>query len=94
MESTTPWRSDRRDRATLVGITGMILATTFLVYLPAEIPIVDDWTYAWSVEHFLHTGELRMLEWSAHTIRCPRFSGGLFSASCLGSHSSSCAYRP
>ncbi len=79
MESTTPWRSDRRDRATLVGITGMILATTLLVYLPAEIPIVDDWTYAWSVEHFLHTGELRMLEWSAHYPLAQVLWGALFS---------------
>jgi hypothetical protein len=65
MESTLLWCSDRGDRATLVGITGTILATTFLVSSPAEIPIVNDWTYARSVEHFLHTGELRMLEWSA-----------------------------
>jgi len=79
MESTTPWRSDRRDRATLVGITGIILATTFLVYVPAEIPIVDDWTYAWSVEHFLHTGELRMLEWSAHYPLAQVLWGALFS---------------
>ena len=79
MESTTPWRSDCGDRATLVGITGMILATTFLVYSPAEIPIVDDWTYAWSVEHFLHTGELRMLEWSAHYPLSQVLWGALFS---------------
>ena len=79
MESITPWHSDREDRAILVGITGMILATTFLVYSPAEIPIVDDWTYAWSVEHFLHTGELRMLEWSAHYPLAQVLWGALFS---------------
>jgi len=79
MESTTRWRSDRGDLTILVGITGMILATTFLVYSPAEIPIVDDWTYAWSVEHFLHTGELRMLEWSAHYPLAQILWGALFS---------------
>jgi hypothetical protein len=79
MKSTTLWRSDYEDRATLVGITGIILATTFLVYSPAEIPIVDDWTYAWSVEHFLHTGELRVLEWSAHYPLAQVLLGALFS---------------
>ena len=42
MESITPWHRDREDRAILVGITAIILATTLLVYSPAEIPIVDD----------------------------------------------------
>ncbi|HWC02661.1 MAG TPA: glycosyltransferase family 39 protein [Methylomirabilota bacterium] len=27
-------------------------------------PFVDDWTYAWSVEHLLETGEVRILDWS------------------------------
>jgi hypothetical protein len=27
-------------------------------------PFVDDWTYAWSVEHLLRTGQLRILDWS------------------------------
>jgi 4-amino-4-deoxy-L-arabinose transferase-like glycosyltransferase len=61
-----PDGSARDDRLILVGMTGVMLAMTALVYSPLDAPIVDDWTYAWSVEHFLHTGELRMLEWSAH----------------------------
>jgi hypothetical protein len=40
---------------------------------------VDDWTYAWSVEHFLHTGELRMIEWSAHYPLAQILWGVLFS---------------
>jgi Dolichyl-phosphate-mannose-protein mannosyltransferase len=79
MAFTTPWRSARGDRAALVGITGIMLATTFLAYSPAEIPIVDDWTYVWSVEHFLHTGELRVLEWSAHYPLAQILWGALFS---------------
>jgi Dolichyl-phosphate-mannose-protein mannosyltransferase len=79
MEPATPWHSDPGDRAVLVGITGIILATTFLVHSPAEIPIVDDWTYAWSVEHFLRTAELRMLEWSAHYPLAQVIWGALFS---------------
>jgi Dolichyl-phosphate-mannose-protein mannosyltransferase len=79
MASPTPWRSDCGDLAILVGMTGIILATTFLVYAPAAVPIIDDWTYAWSVEHFLHTGALRMLEWSAHYPLAQILWGALFS---------------
>jgi Dolichyl-phosphate-mannose-protein mannosyltransferase len=79
MEPATPWRSDCGDRAALVVVTGMMLATAFLVYSPAEIPVVDDWTYAWSVEHFLRTGELRVLEWSAHYPLAQILWGALFS---------------
>jgi hypothetical protein len=62
----TPCRIGWQDCVILSGITGVIVATTFLVYSPADVPVVDDWTYAWSVEHYLHTRTLRMLEWSAH----------------------------
>src|SRR5918912_1123720 len=54
------------DRAALVGLTLAMLAVTFLAYSPAAVPLIDDWTYTWSVRHFLQTGALRMLEWSAH----------------------------
>jgi hypothetical protein len=63
----------------LVAMSGIILATTFLAYVPAEVPIVDDWTYAWSVEHFLRTKTLRMLEWSAHYPLAQILWGVLFS---------------
>ena len=32
----------------------------------ANLPFHDDWTYAWSVEHFVNTGELQVLDWSVH----------------------------
>ena len=32
----------------------------------ADLPFHDDWTYAWSVEHLLETGELQVLDWSVH----------------------------
>jgi hypothetical protein len=79
MKSTTPWRSGSWDLAALVAITGLMLATTLLVYTPVEVPIIDDWTYAWSVERFLHTRELRMLEWSAHYPLAQILWGALFS---------------
>src|SRR5262245_47374513 len=61
----TPERCDG-DRAALVGLILLMLATTFLAYSAAAVPLIDDWTYAWSVAHFLQTGALRMLEWSGH----------------------------
>jgi hypothetical protein len=36
------------------------------LHLFANVPFHDDWTYAWSVEHFLKTGQLQVLDWSAH----------------------------
>jgi len=32
---------------------------------PADVPVVDDWTYAWSVQHLLDTGRLTILPISA-----------------------------
>src|SRR6266478_4845531 len=58
----TPERRDR-DGAALVGLTLLMLAVNFLAYSRAAVPLIDDWTYAWSVVHFLQTGALRMLAW-------------------------------
>jgi 4-amino-4-deoxy-L-arabinose transferase-like glycosyltransferase len=41
-------------------------AATLLLHPFPNLPFHDDWTYAWSVEHFLKTGELRVLDWSVH----------------------------
>jgi hypothetical protein len=79
MEDASPYDGRRRDGVILAGITGVMLAMTVLVYAPVEVPLVDDWTYAWSVEHFLHTGELRMLEWSPHYPLAQILWGALFS---------------
>ncbi len=54
------------DRMALGAITLLVLGATILMGRTADFPLIDDWTYAWSVEHFLQTGELRLLEWSAH----------------------------
>jgi hypothetical protein len=66
MTRPTPSPIGWTDAVILAGITGVIGAMTFLVYSPADVPVVDDWGYAWSVEHYLRTRTLRMLEWSAH----------------------------
>jgi 4-amino-4-deoxy-L-arabinose transferase-like glycosyltransferase len=79
MASTVLGHSGRGDCRALVGITTVVLMTALLASAPLEIPILDDWTYAWSVEHFLETGELRMLEWSAHYPLAQILWGALFS---------------
>jgi Dolichyl-phosphate-mannose-protein mannosyltransferase len=67
------------DRWALLGITAVVLMTVRLAWAPVDVPVIDDWTYAWSVEHFLQTGALRMLEWSAHYPLAQVLWGALFS---------------
>jgi hypothetical protein len=61
-------------------------ATLVLLYSSAAIiihpfvnlPFHDDWTYAWSVEHFLKTGKLQVLDWSIHYPFAQILWGALF----------------
>jgi dolichyl-phosphate-mannose-protein mannosyltransferase len=62
-----------------VGLTLLMLAIASVAYSPAAIPLIDDWTYAWSVGNFLQTGALRMLEWSAHYPLAQILWGALYS---------------
>jgi Dolichyl-phosphate-mannose-protein mannosyltransferase len=49
------------------GIFVLLYSCSALLIRPfVNLPFHDDWTYAWSVEHLLKTGELRVLDWSAH----------------------------
>jgi hypothetical protein len=41
-------------------------------------PFIDDWTYAWSVEHLLQTGELAILDWSVSLNAAHVLWGALF----------------
>src|SRR5262245_52571034 len=66
MTRPTPSRIGWEDLLILMGMTAVIGGTTFLVHSPADVPLVDDWTYAWSVQHYLDTRTLRILEWSVH----------------------------
>ena len=79
MELTMPRRNVLGDLWALGIITAIALMTALLASVPVEVPIIDDWTYAWSVEHFLRTGDLRMLEWSAHYPLAQILWGALFS---------------
>src|ERR1044072_3704921 len=53
-------------------------ATGIALRLFADVPLHDDWTYAWSVEHFLKTGELQVLDWSIHYPFAQILWGALF----------------
>lgn len=79
MEQAKPLGRGNGDRAALLAITLITLAAAILVHSIDDIPLIDDWTYAWSVEHFLQTGELRMLEWSAHYPLAQIIWGAVFS---------------
>ena len=41
-------------------------------------PFIDDWVYAWAVEHLLETGELRILDWSVSQNVAQVLWGALF----------------
>jgi hypothetical protein len=66
MQRGRPAPKGWQDGLGLALITALVLGTVSLAYMPVEGPIIDDWTYAWSVKHLLEAGDLRMLEWSAH----------------------------
>jgi hypothetical protein len=49
-----------------LGILVLVYGFAAILQPFANFPFHDDWTYAWSVEHLLKTGELRILDWSVH----------------------------
>ena len=67
----------------------ILLLVYFSVAIPlhlfANVPLHDDWTYAWSVEHFLKTGKLQSLT-GRFTILLPKFSGARCFVYLLGFH--------
>lgn len=56
----------------------MTIAAAVVVHPTDDLPLIDDWTYAWSVDHFVKTGELRVLDWSAHYPLAQIVWGALF----------------
>src|SRR5215469_159679 len=67
------------DRASLAGLTALMVTVSYLAYSPAAVPLIDDWLYAWSVGHFLETGTVRMVESSSHYPVAQILWGALFS---------------
>jgi hypothetical protein len=59
------WLDGRAGWAALAGMLALFVASWPLVGAGADVPIIDDWVYAWSVEHILATGDLRVLDISA-----------------------------
>lgn len=60
--------SARVARARARGPAGVLVAWFVLVAAAAgwrDVPLIDDWTYAWTVEHLLRTGAFRVLDWSS-----------------------------
>jgi len=55
----------RRDWLALAAIVTLFGMAWLWVGPRANVPVIDDWVYAWSVEHLLQTGRLRVLEFSA-----------------------------
>ena len=53
-------------------------SAAILLHLFANVPFHDDWTYAWSVERFLKTGKLQVLDWSIHYPFAQILWGALF----------------
>jgi hypothetical protein len=51
--------------AASAATSASFLVAALWIHPLRDVPIVDDWTYAWSVEHLLRTGELRVAEISA-----------------------------
>lgn len=58
-------RSADREWSALLFFLVMWIAAWLLVGPRANVPVIDDWVYAWSVEHLLKTGRLQVLDFSA-----------------------------
>ena len=64
--SLIPGRPAVQLTAAIVAISLVVACASVLVHSEVESPVIDDWTYAWSVEHLLATGRLHVLDWSIH----------------------------
>ena len=68
----------RRNTCAVLIVSLIVATAATFVQSTNNIPLIDDWTYAWSVEHFLTTGKLRVLDWSAHYPLAQIVWGALF----------------
>ena len=67
-----------REWLALLAIVAAFAAGWLLVRPGANAPVIDDWVYAWSVEHLVKTGRLQVLEISAFYPIAQILWGGLF----------------
>jgi hypothetical protein len=70
--------SPNREWLALLAIVGAFATGWLLVGPGANVPVIDDWVYAWSVEHLVKTGRLQVLEISAFYPIAQILWGGLF----------------
>jgi hypothetical protein len=66
-------------RAALVLSTWFALVAVFTGAWH-DVPLIDDWTYAWTVEHLLQTGRFDVLDWSSAYPVIQAIWGGVWSA--------------
>jgi hypothetical protein len=52
-------------RHPIVAITAWFVLVAVATGVWRDVPVIDDWTYAWTVEHLLHTGSFQVLDWSS-----------------------------
>lgn len=73
----TRWRGQLPD----LGLVVLISALPLVALRPLQnAPFIDDWAYAWSVEHLLRTGELKILDWAVSQNVAQVLWGALFCA--------------
>ena len=48
-----------------LALLSFFVAAAVAVGAHRDVPVIDDWTYAWSVEQLRDHGRLAMLDWSA-----------------------------
>ncbi|MGE0122817.1 MAG: ArnT family glycosyltransferase [Vicinamibacterales bacterium] len=49
----------------VAGLTAWFAFVALAIVAWRDVPVIDDWTYAWSVEQLLAHGRLQVLDWSA-----------------------------
>lgn len=77
-----------------LAVIAAVFALGWMLVSPwRNVPIVDDWVYAWSVEHLLKTGELRVSDYSSIYPVAQILWGALFAA-LAGFSSASFGPRP
>lgn len=58
----------RGDALALAALAGAWTAVIAVVGVGGDFPLNDDWAYAWSARHLLHTGHMRILDWAAPSL--------------------------
>jgi 4-amino-4-deoxy-L-arabinose transferase-like glycosyltransferase len=76
---TRIWTYLWQERLPLLIILGCFIFSGLLVSPLRNVPLIDDWTYVWSVENLIKTGRLAMLDWNGHYPILQILLGSLFS---------------